>query len=91
MKEEGYDAAAEEVEMLKQRLKSSLLSDMDRHKQDIVNDIELALLSREFPNRLLFYRNAMRDQQVQAAIDILKNKDIEFPKFKEPMEGFKLK
>ena len=76
LKEEGYDAAADEVLMLKQRLTNSLLTDMDKHKDDIVNDLELAILSREFPNRLLYYRNAMRDPQIQETVKILKNFDL---------------
>jgi carboxyl-terminal processing protease len=71
LKAEGFDAAVDEVEMLKTRLIGSIIADMDRHKDDIVNDIELAILSREFPNRLLFYRNLQHDPQVIEAVKVL--------------------
>ena len=40
LKEEGYDAAADEVLMLKQRLTNSLLTDMDKHKDEFNKHVE---------------------------------------------------
>lgn len=67
---QGFDSVADEVDTIRARLLVSLLADLSKHREDVLDDIELALLSREFPDRLLFYRNVLRDPQVQAAVKI---------------------
>ena len=38
--------------------------DMEKNKEQIMNDLELTILSREFPDRLLLFKNVIRDPQV---------------------------
>lgn len=40
---------------------------MEENKQQVSNSLELALLSREFPDRLLLYRAIKDDPQIDAA------------------------
>lgn len=64
--DEGYESTAIKTQLnqLKSQIKASVLSDMETHKAELLNDIEIALLSRELPNRLLNYRIVMNDLQV---------------------------
>jgi carboxyl-terminal processing protease len=62
------------VESIKMRIKESVLRDVDAHRREILNDLELSLLSRELPNRLLLQKNILQDVQVQAAVDLLLDK-----------------
>jgi hypothetical protein len=39
----------------------------------VINDIEITILSRELPDRLLLFRNVITDPQVGKAVDILKS------------------
>lgn len=70
----GLKDVAGDVQALKQRAKDAILRDMDAHKAEIMNDLELVLLSRELPDRLVLQRNMAQDAQVKAAVQILANK-----------------
>jgi hypothetical protein len=72
VKEVGLNKFAESVESIRPRLKQSILEDMDRRRKDIVDEIEMAMLSRELPDRLLLYRAIKQDTHVQAALDFIK-------------------
>lgn len=70
----GLQGAADNVEGVRGRIRESVLRDLDLHRTEITNDMELSLLSRELPDRLLLQTNVVRDSQVKAAADLLKDK-----------------
>lgn len=41
-------------------------------REQIVDDIEITILSRELPDRLLLFRNIVHDPQVGAAVAVLR-------------------
>lgn len=43
------------------------------YREFVINDIEITILSRELPDRLLLFRNVITDPQVGKAVDILKS------------------
>lgn len=60
----GPKSLADQVDTLRPSIEKSILQDMDAHKKEIVDDIQMGLLSRELPDRLLLYRAVTADQQV---------------------------
>ena len=49
---------------MKSKVGKSILDDVDKHRSFIYDSIELSLLSRELPDRLLMYRAVVTDPQV---------------------------
>lgn len=49
---------------------------MDANKAQISTSLELALLSREFPDRLLLKEAIKEDPQIIAAFDLLKDASV---------------
>lgn len=80
LKNEGYENTSldDDIKLLKSHVQDSVLKDMDLHKSDIIDEVELFLLSREFPDRLLFYRNIVRDPQVEETFKMFQRDDL-FP------------
>ena len=74
LKSEGLADVAESLEDVKLSVKNNVLKDMDTNKPNILNDIELSLLSREFPDKLVLYQSLLNDPQLLSAIDLLKDK-----------------
>ena len=74
LKSEGLADVAESLEDVKLSVKNNVLKDMDTNKPNILNDIELSLLSREFPDKLVLYKSLLNDPQLLSAIDLLKDK-----------------
>lgn len=58
------------VDTLRARITASVLRDLEVHRSEITNDLELALYSRELPDRLLLQKNALQDAQVRAAVEL---------------------
>jgi hypothetical protein len=58
---------------LRNRISQGILSNMDSVKENIADGLEVTLLSRELPDRLLIWRAVTDDQQVLEAAKILKN------------------
>jgi hypothetical protein len=56
IRDEGFETIATDLKFIQDRVKESIYKDMDLNKDVIVDDIEMALYSRELPDRLLFYR-----------------------------------
>ena len=74
LKSEGLADVAESLEDVKLSVKNNVLKDMDTNKPNILNDIELSLLSREVPDKLVLYKSLLNDPQLLSAIDLLKDK-----------------
>ena len=49
---------------MKSKVGKSILDEVDKHRSFIYDSIELSLLSRELPDRLLMYRAVVTDPQV---------------------------
>jgi carboxyl-terminal processing protease len=71
VRESGLTSVAKELSNAKALIGKGLLEDMDNNKDYVVDSIELSLLSRELPDRLLLYRNAVTDPQVDIARRVL--------------------
>ena len=53
------------------KVKQSILKDLDNNKKFVLDGVNLALLSRELPGRLIVYHTVIQDRQVNMAIDSL--------------------
>ena len=53
---------------MKNKVGKSILDDVDKYRSFIYDSIELSLLSRELPDRLLMYRAVVTDPQVSIYI-----------------------
>lgn len=69
----GLREALPSVDTLRSRITASILRDLEVHRAEITNDLELALYSRELPDRLLLQRNALQDAQVRAALNLIRD------------------
>lgn len=69
--ESGLDSATSKVEELRRGIKDSISKDMVASKDLIVEDLEIGILSRELPDRLLMYKAVSKDPQVAAAKALL--------------------
>jgi carboxyl-terminal processing protease len=67
----GLQDATSGVEAVKQRIAASIMRDLDSHRSVISNDLELSLLSRELPDRLLLQKSVLQDAQVAAAVELI--------------------
>lgn len=67
----GFDQLSKELENVKRDIVRSVLSDIDKHRQFIYDSLELTMLSRELPDRLLLYRAVVADPQVEVARKVL--------------------
>ena len=73
LRAEGLEKASQEVEALIPRLEGiDLLDNMEANNAQITTSLEIALLSREFPDRLLLREAIKEDPQIIAAVDVLK-------------------
>mmetsp|Transcript_19059 Transcript_19059/g.18390 ORF Transcript_19059/g.18390 Transcript_19059/m.18390 type:complete len:1062 (-) Transcript_19059:391-3576(-) len=70
---DGLESVADSIELLRPKIKQSIIADMDKNREFVINDIEITILSRELPDRLLLFRNVITDPQVGKAVDILKS------------------
>lgn len=68
---------ADEVKALQPRIATAVVADMDAHRASIVDSLELALLSREVPDRLLLYKSILADPQVEVAKNVLTGRRLE--------------
>lgn len=69
--EEGLEKAEEGFKNLRPQIGRNLLAEMDKHRAFISDSLELTLLSRELPDRLLVYRAIVSDPQVEEARKLL--------------------
>jgi hypothetical protein len=63
------------IELLRPKIKESILADMDRNREAVTDDLELVLLVRELPDRLLLFKNIVKDPQVRVAAALVKGDD----------------
>jgi hypothetical protein len=75
------------IEQLRPKIKEGIMSDMDKNKEAIVDDIELAILSRELPDRLLLFKNIVKDPQVRVAAALVRGDDTTVVKMTLPAAG----
>ena len=77
LKQEGLDAVAKRIgEEIKESIMSTILADMEKSKKSILSDIELSLLSRELPDKLVLYSSLKKDTQLEKAREILKDRTL---------------
>jgi len=69
--DEGLEKAEEGFKSLRLQIGRNLLAEMDKHRAFISDSLELTLLSRELPDRLLVYRAIVSDPQVEVARKLL--------------------
>jgi len=72
----GLEKVALRVEDLRPKIRSAILEDMDKNKKFITDGVELALLSRELPDRLIIYHTVIQDDQVHTAFDLVSGKKL---------------
>ena len=72
----GLEKVAVSVEDLRPKIRSAILEDMDKNKKFITDGVELALLSRELPDRLIIYHTVIQDDQVHTAFDLVSGKRL---------------
>ena len=77
--EEGLEKAEEEFKHLRPQIGRNLLAEMDKHRAFISDSLELTLLSRELPDRLLVYRAIVSDPQVEVARKLLTGGTTKLP------------
>lgn len=71
LRDEGLLQAEEGLKNLRPQIGRNLLAEMDKHREFISDSLELTLLSRELPDRLLVYRAIVSDPQVEVARKLL--------------------
>jgi len=64
------------IELLRPKIRDSILKDMDRHKKYITDGVELAILSTELPSRLVVYHTVLQDEQVHSALQLLSGEGV---------------
>ena len=72
----GLDKVAVGVEDLRPKIRAAVLEDMDKNKRYITDGVELALLSRELPDRLIAYHTIIQDEQVHSAVELVSGKQL---------------
>jgi len=75
LKESGYKSSAKELVKLQADIVREVKNDFDKYKTDIREDIANAILSRYLPESMLLERGLKNDQQVDAAVKLLGNKN----------------
>lgn len=82
----GLDGAAKEVDKLRSIVETELLTDLELNKKYIKEDLDFAVASRAFPDRLLVQRTVVADPQVLAAMEAIKNPTAYYSKLIEGPE-----
>jgi len=72
----GLDRVASAVDALRPQIRAAVLANMDASRGSITDGVELALLSRELPSRLIAYHTIIQDQQVNAAFELVKGERL---------------
>jgi hypothetical protein len=79
--DEGYKGSEREVQNLKARILTDLKTDFDKYRADIKEDLSNSILARYVPESMLLERSTRTDQQIQAAVKLLKtSSDYKFDK-----------
>ena len=76
LKEAGLSDVLSGVEQLRPRIKEAILADMDHNKKFIIDGLELAILNKELPDRLVIYHTVVQDPQVHAAVRLLRGERV---------------
>lgn len=74
LKESGYKSSEKELVKLQADIVREVKNDFEKYKTDIREDIANAILSRYLPESMLLERGLKNDQQVDAAVKLLSNK-----------------
>lgn len=72
----GLEKVAGSVEELRAKVRAAVLQDMDENKDSIVDGVELAILNRELPDRLIIYHTVLQDEQVHAAFELVSGRAL---------------
>jgi len=83
----GLDRVASAVEALRPQIRAAVLENMDANQKVITDGVELALLSRELPSRLIAYHTIIQDEQVHAAFELVNGEKL--PPARATMEALK--
>ena len=88
LQDQGLTSAAAEVARIIPRVSEDLLTNMEANRKEIANSLELALLSRELPDRLLLFKAIQNDPQLKAAKDLIVSRDDKYASLlSSPKEG----
>ena len=79
LKRSGYKGATKELDTLKASILRDVQRDFDKYRADIKEDIAQGILARYLPESMLIERSLQTDQQVQAAVKLMRN-DARFDK-----------
>jgi len=66
------------------RVSEDLIANMEANRKEITNSLELALLSRELPDRLLLFKAIQNDPQLKAAKDLIMSRDDKYASLLSP-------
>lgn len=73
----GFDSSTGVVrKAIVPKLRDAFLSDMDLHRDSIVDGLERAILSSELPDRLVMLHGVLRDTQVGAAAKLARGEAV---------------
>jgi hypothetical protein len=75
LKESGYKSSEKELVKLQADIVREVKNDFEKYKTDIREDIANAILARYLPESMLLERGLKNDQQVNAAVKLLSNKN----------------
>lgn len=88
LKKEGLGSPeiVKTIEDLKIKIKNNLINTMDSNRQPILDDIELSVLSRVLPDRLVLQYSIFKDAQVREAVSLLRDR-AKYDAILTPREG----
>ena len=66
------------------RVTDDVLESLERNKEQVANALELTLLARELPDRLLIFEAIKGDPQIDAARDLLLKGDSKYQALLSP-------
>merc|ERR1712130_600128 len=73
LKLSGFTGSSKELEQLQASILSDLKKDFIKYKKDIKEDVASTILSRYLPESMLIERGLKTDEQVLAAVKLMKS------------------
>eukprot|EP01039_Chlorochromonas_danica_P001705 gene1705-1863_t len=71
-----YTLLIQQLDRDKAALVQDLIADISYHRKVVEADLELAVLSKELPDRLLIYRSVIADPQINTAAQLLRGESV---------------
>ena len=73
LKQSGYKGSTKELEQLQANIVREVIKDFDKYRADIKEDLATGILARYVPESMLIERSIQTDNQVQAALKLVRN------------------